>query len=66
MGRAICLNRYEKAVSPLAAVTHGGNWLGLRKLTSNVVPRCIAEQLLNQRDLDWRKYEQHRKIIDDR
>lgn len=38
-------------------LTHGGGWLGLRGLTSNGVPRSLAEQLLNQLDPNWRKYE---------
>jgi len=40
-----------------ALLTHGGGWLGLRGLTSNGVPRSTAEQLLNQLDPNWRKYE---------
>ncbi|MBW4475022.1 MAG: hypothetical protein KME45_32275 [Stenomitos rutilans HA7619-LM2] len=38
-------------------LTHGGGWLGLRGLTSNGVPRSSAEQLLNQLDPNWHKYE---------
>lgn len=47
----------QKRNQTWVVLTSGGGWLGLKGLLANRVPRSTAEQLLNQIDPNWRRYE---------